>query len=258
MTNTPIRPVALITGAASGIGAATVRQIAPACRALAIHTRGSSEESRARLDTTAAVARQHGCEVATYFGDLATPGAGERLVIETTARFGALDHLVSNAGFADKRLTAELTRGDLDQSFATMTGAFFEMAKAAAPVLRNTRYGRIVFVSSFVAHRFVPGALFPASAAAKAAGEALMRALAAELAPSGVTVNAVVPGYTQKDGGHSALAADGWRKAADATPLGRIAEPHDIAALISFLLSPASRHITGQAIAIDGGLSLGA
>ena len=250
------RPVALVTGAASGIGAATARSLAPASGALALHTRGSSEESRARLETTAAVVRQLGAEAVTLTGDLGAPGEGARIVGETIGRFGRLDHLVSNAGFADKRPIVELTRADLDRSQQAMAGAFLEMAQAAMPALKTSGQGRIVFVSSFVAHRFVPGGLFPASAAAKAAGEALMRTLAAELAPSGVTVNAVVPGYTRKDGGHSALGAEGWRRAAEATPLGRIAEPDDIAALIAFLLSPSARHITGQAIAVDGGLSL--
>ena len=250
------KPVGLVTGAASGIGAATVRAIAPACRGLMLHTRGGKPESRERLETIAAVARQHGCETATSTGDLGDGGAGERLVAETVARFGRLDHVVSNAGFADRRAIRELTRADLDRSHAAMTGAFFELAKAAAPQLAASGQGRVIFVSSFVAHRFVPGGLFPASAAAKAAGEALTRALAAELAPSGVTVNAVVPGYTRKDGGHSAINPEAWKQAAALTPLGRIAEPEDIAALVGFLLSPGARHITGQCIAVDGGLSL--
>ena len=80
---------------------------------------------------------------------------------------------------------------------------------------------------------------------------------AAELASSGVTVNAVVPGYTRKDSGTTALSAEAWKKAAEITPLGRIGDPADVAALIAFLLSPAARHITGQSIAVDGGLSLG-
>lgn len=256
MTANANRPVALVTGAASGIGSATARLIAPSSRALALHTRGSSEESRQRLETTAAVARQHGSEVITLTGDLSAPGEARRLVEEAVGRLGRLDHVVSNAGFADKRGIAEITRADLDRSQSAMTGAFLELAQAALPQLKASGQGRVIFVSSFVAHRFVTGGLFPASAAAKAAGEALMRTLAAELAPAGVTVNAVVPGYTRKDGGHSALGSDGWRKAAEATPLGRIAEPDDIAALIAFLLSPAARHITGQAIAVDGGLSL--
>ena len=251
------KPVALVTGAASGIGAATVRTIAAGCQAMVLHTRGASEKSRSGLDTIAAVARQQGAEVLTLTGDLGEPGAGTSLVELTLARFGRLDHVVSNAGFADKRGIADLDRAGLDRSHAAMAGAFFEMTKAAMPALRASGLGRVIFLSSFVAHRYVPGGLFPASAAAKAAGEALMRSLAAELAPAGVTVNAVVPGYTRKDGGHSALGAAAWQRAAEVTPLGRIAEPEDIAALIAFLLSPAARHITGQAIAVDGGLSLG-
>ena len=251
------RPVALITGAASGIGAATVRAVAPRCHGLVLHTRGATEKSQAGLESIAAVARQQGVDVLTLTGDLGEPGAGHRLVQETLARFGRIDHVVSNAGFADKRSVAELTRADLDRSFAAMAGAFFEIVKTAMPALRASTQGRVIFLSSFVAHRFVPGGLFPSSAAAKAAGEALTRALAAELAPAGVTVNAVVPGYTRKDGGHSALGSEAWTRAAEVTPLGRIADPDDIAALIAFLLSPAGRHITGQAIAVDGGLSLG-
>ncbi len=257
MTSSPSRPVVLITGAASGIGAALARQIATGCAALALHTRGSGEQSRERLMQLGEEVGVLGCPVSLHFGDLGEAGAGGALVGDVVGRWSRLDQLVANAGFADKRSIAELTRADIDRSLAVMPGALFDMAKVAMPALRASPHGRIVFLSSFVAHRFAPGAVFPASAAAKAAGEALTRALAAELAADGVTVNAVVPGYTRKDGGHTALAADAWAKAAAATPLGRIAEPCDVAALIAFLLSPAARHITGQAIAVDGGLSLG-
>ena len=116
----------------------------------------------------------------------------------------------------------------------------------------------MVAVSSFVAHVFKTGRTFPVTAAAKAAVEGLAKSLAAQAAPAGITVNCVAPGYTKKDAtGHSALSEDAWKAAADLTPLGRIAEPVDIAALIAFLLSPAARHITGQVIHVDGGLSLG-
>lgn len=249
--------VVLITGAASGIGAATARLIAPNCRHLVLHGRATKPESTARLEATAAACAELGADVMTLTGDLAEAGVGKGLVEQTIARCGGLDHLVSNAGFADKRSIAELGRADVDRSYSAMTGAFFELAQAAIPALNASTQGRIVLVSSFVAHRFARGGLFPASAAAKAGAEALARSLAAELAPSGVTVNAVVPGYTRKDSGTTALSADAWQKAAEITPLGRIGDPADVAALIAFLLSPAARHITGQSIAVDGGLSLG-
>lgn len=253
----PYRPVALITGAASGIGAATARLIAVRCHGLILHTRGETEHSRNRLATVAAMAREAGSDVVEMTGDLALCGTAASLVEAARSRFGRLDHVVANAGYADRRGTMEISRADFERAHATMAGALLELSQAACPMLEASPEGRVVYLSSFVAHRFAKGAVFPITAAAKAAGEALTRALAAELAQAGVTVNAVVPGYTRKDGGHTALNPDAWTAAAAATPLGRIAEPEDVAQLIAFLLSPAARHITGQAIAIDGGLSLG-
>jgi len=113
-------------------------------------------------------------------------------------------------------------------------------------------------VSSFVAHVFrFGGGGFPASAAAKAGLEALARSLAAQLAAAGVTVNCVVPGYTRKDeGAHAALDPAGWQRAIDRVPLGRLGLPDEIAAAVAFLIGPDAGYITGQAIHVDGGLTL--
>jgi NAD(P)-dependent dehydrogenase (short-subunit alcohol dehydrogenase family) len=248
--------VLLVTGAASGIGAALARLMAPECRALLLHTRGTAEASRARLEAVADAARQAGAEVATAMGDLGEVGVGRRVVETALARFGVLDGLVANAGFADRRPVAELSRADLERSHAAMVAGFLEVAQAATQALATSGRGRLVLVSSFVAHRFRQGELFAASAAAKAGAEALARTLAIDLAPKGVTVNIVAPGYTRKDGGHTALDPAAWARVAALAPLGRIGEPEDVAHLVAFLLSERARHITGQTIAVDGGLTL--
>ena len=139
-----------------------------------------------------------------------------------------------------------------------MTDGFFALVTAALNDLESSDWGRVVAVSSFVAHSFgINDAVFPTSAAAKAGLEALAKSLAMQLAPTGTTVNCVAPGYTQKDpGAHAAVAGDAWARAAAATPMQKLAQPDDIAAMIAFLLSRDAGHITGQVIHVDGGMSL--
>jgi NAD(P)-dependent dehydrogenase (short-subunit alcohol dehydrogenase family) len=186
------------------------------------------------------------------------PGAGTSLVETTLERFEGLDWVIANAGFADKRTIADLPDDGVQASFGPIVDSFFQIARAASPSLRESSHGRVVAVSSFVTHRFPPkGDLFPASAAAKGALEALARALAAELANSGVTVNIVAPGYTQKDpGAHAALSADRWQEISDRIPLSRLASPDDCSAAIAYFLSADAAYVTGQTIHVDGGLSL--
>ena len=106
-------------------------------------------------------------------------------------------------------------------------------------------------------HVYAADGLFPVTAAAKAAIEALAKTLAVQLAPSGATVNCIAPGYTRKDAtGHSALSGDAWAAAAAKIPMGRIGTPEDAAGPIAFLLSKDAGFITGQTIHVDGGLTL--
>jgi 3-oxoacyl-[acyl-carrier protein] reductase len=245
----------LITGASSGIGAATARALAAPDVAIALHAR----KNRAGADKVADFVREAGGKALVLEGDLAKPGTARRLVDETAAAFGRLDVVVSNAGFADRRPVDQLDRAAWDESLAAMTSAFFELASAAKPwLVKAGASARLIGVSSFVAHAFARGLpTFAASAAAKAGVEALAKAFAVEIAPSGGTANCVAPGLIEKDpDAHVALSRDRMAEMSRLVPIGRYGKTAEVAAVIAFLCSPAAGYVTGQTIHVNGGLTL--
>lgn len=246
--------VIVITGAASGIGAAIARRAAAPGVGLLLHTRRNTTGLKAVADE----AERKGATIEAIVGDLSNAAVPSDIVMKARAAFGRVDQIVSNAGQASRSRFGVLTPAELDLAFATMPAAFMRMVDAALSDLENSAWGRVVVVSSFVAHRFgVADLLFPATSAAKAALEALAKALAFQLAPTRTTVNCIAPGFTRKDGAaRAAPSPDANAAAAEATPSGRLAEPDDIAATAAFLLSREAGHITGQVIHVDGGLTL--
>jgi 3-oxoacyl-[acyl-carrier protein] reductase len=241
--------VVLVTGAASGIGAACCRRMAAPGTSFLVHTRRNAEGA----ERVAATIREAGAEAEVMLGDIADPALPAALVARSIARFGRLDAVVFAAGFADKTPVAELTDAVLAKSLDAVLWGFLRTARAALPHLHA---GRIVAVSSFVAHVFrTDVSTFPASAAAKAGLEALVRAIAVEAAANGTTVNAVSPGYTRKDpGAHAALSAAQWDAVTAKIPLRRLGTPDDVAAMVNFLASAEAGYVTGQVIHVNGGL----
>lgn len=244
--------VILVTGAASGIGAACCRRMAQPGTAFLVHTRKNAEGA----ERTAEALRAKGAQAHILLGDIAAPETPAALVQAALDRFGRLDVVIANAGFADKTPLLQTDDAQLAKTFDTVLWAFIRLARAALPALAEGQDPRLIAISSFVAHTFRNDVtVFPATSAAKAAVEALVRGLAIEYAPRGVTVNAVAPGFTQKDpGAHAAYSPAQWDMVKRSVPLGRLGTPDDVAAAVSFVASPEAAYVTGQIWHVNGGL----
>lgn len=244
--------VVLVTGAATGIGAACCRRMAGPDTAILVHTRKNAEGA----ERTAEAVRAKGGLAHVVLGDIADPATPAALVDAARERFGRLDVVVANAGFADKTPLLQTDDAQIARTLDTVLWAFIRLARAALPVLAEARAPRLIAISSFVAHTFRNDVtVFPATSAAKAAVEALARGLAIEFAPRGVTVNAVAPGFTQKDpGAHAAYSPAQWEMVKRSVPLGRLGTPDDVAAAVNFLASAEAGYVTGQVWHVNGGL----
>ena len=243
----------LISGAASGIGAATVKRIASKDTSFTLTTK-SNEEG---LKKVAEHAQKKGAKVRILCGDLSDKNFIKSLINLARKQTGNIDQLVANAGYADKKKFGEFHQEDLNKSILTMASSFSEIINLSLNDFKKSKYGKIITISSFVNKNIgLNDNIFPTTAAAKGALEALTKTLAFQLAPYNVTVNSISPGYTKKDGKHSALSMEEWDKIINNIPLNRLALPEDIANLTSFLLSDQASYITGQIIKVDGGLSL--
>ena len=246
--------VAVVTGGATGLGRCIAREFARLrCRVAFcfVEMPGRDVTAQALLTETACTAM--GGEVYAARCDVRDKAAVEQFFADVLQRFGAVHYLVNNAGIAKDgalwRMTDAAWREVLDTN---VTGAF-NCIRAIAPTLRKQRYGKIVSVSAHQAGR--PGFGVANYAASKAALEGLTRAAAVELGPANVNVNAVAPGFIRTER-MSMLPAEIIERAQKHSVLGRVAEPEDVAHVITFLCSDEARHVTGQTLVVDGGLSL--
>ncbi len=242
----------LITGASSGIGAATAQGFAECGATVALHYASKAADTQGLVDTI----RASGGSALALQADLGTPGAGTALVEAAIAALGGIDILVNNAGAAFARVAIDGFDAALTQRILQLNQhAVIEAIRAALPAFRAQRRGVIINTTSIAARN---GGGFGVSlyAAAKGAVEALSRNLAKEEARYGIRVNCVAPGYIDTPI-HQVTSAEQLERYLEATPLARAGRPDDCVGSYLFLASQRlSGFITGQTIAVNGGMHL--
>jgi 2-deoxy-D-gluconate 3-dehydrogenase len=239
--------VALVTGGNGGLGRGYARALREAGARVAVTGRGAEKN--------AAMAEELGADGLVLPADVADESAVERTADAVVGRFGALDVLVNNAGGFHGGSVLDLPLEGWERVIGShLTGSFLCAKHAARAMVRRGEGGKIVNVGSMYSLFGPPG--FSDYAAAKSGIVGLTRALAVELAPHGIQVNAILPGWFETDltrGGPREPWGETIRRK---TPAGRWGEPADLAGAVVFLASPASDFVTGVALAVDGGYSV--
>ncbi len=235
---------ALVTGASSGIGAAVARALAAQCDEVVLAGRDAG-----RLAATAQAVEAVGASTRTVTADLASATGVASLAREAAAG-GTIDVLVNSAGIYRTGPFAQLADDDLEDLIGLNLLAPLRLTRAVLPYLPAG--ASVVFLSSISGH--VGFANEAAYAASKGAIDALVRALAIELAPHDVSVNAVAPGFTATPMNVEFRADAAALAAVESTvPVGRLGDPEDIAAAVAYLASPQARYVRGVVLAVDGG-----
>ncbi len=239
----------LVTGGTKGIGKGIARTFLDAGARIAIAGRDPNVGAAAVADLEAG-----GGEVTFVQADVGMAADAERMVAETTERFGSLDVLCANAGiFPDVRLE-DMTEQDIDTIFATNVKGTMLAVKAAVAELARSGRGRVIITSSITG----PVTGFPGWShygATKAAQLGFLRTAAIELAGRGITVNAVLPGNVETEG-LDELGAEYRQKMESSIPQRRLGTAADIGHAALFLATDEAAYITGQTIVVDGGQTL--
>ena len=249
--------VALVAASSKGLGRAVAEELAAEGADLVMCARGKDA-----LEQTAQSIRQKtGVKVIAVSADVSDPAAAARVVKAAFDEFGRVDILVTNSGGPPSGPFESFTLEMWDAATRLLLKSAIELTRAVLPGMKERGWGRILNITSIAAKQPVEGLMLSNSLRAAVIG--LARTLANEVAPFGVTVNNLLPGYTRTDRIQELARAAGGKAGASNTdivskwekeiPMGRLGEPREFAALAAFLASERASYITGSSIAVDGG-----
>jgi 3-oxoacyl-[acyl-carrier protein] reductase len=237
----------LVTGSSRGIGAVTARAFALGGCRVAVHYNTNESAARALFSELAG----HGCEVMLVQGDLSNEAQATTLVEKVRTSLGFIDVLVNNAGVAlPTQLITDTASADWSHVFGVNVNGMFYVTRAVLPEMISNRRGSIVNISSMWG--VSGGSCEVAYSASKAAVIGFTKSLAKEVAPNGVRVNCVAPGFVPTEM-NAALSPEEVEAVREETPLMKIGSPEDIASAVLFLAGDGAAYITGQTLSVDGG-----
>lgn len=256
--------VALVTGASSGLGFAAARALARRGAHVVIASRGAASGGGDKLESARARLAEQGAPGATIAAipaDVRDPASLESLVAETERSVGPVDILVANGGGPPAKPATEITEEDWQIALPLVLLFIPRLCRLVLPGMRERRWGRIVAINSISSRQPIPNLAL--SNALRPAVLGYLKTLSNEVAAEGVTVNAVLPGYTLTERQDELAAANAARlgKSEDEirqmwagnTATGRMAQPEEVGEVVGFLCTPAASYLTGQAVTVDGG-----
>lgn len=248
---------ALVTGASSGLGFAAAKSLARRGARVALSSRGGDKLDAARER----LASETGAEVIAIPADVREADAIAALVQQAISHFGGLDVLVANGGGPPSKPALEVTEEDWQVAIPLALLFVPRLCRLVLPGMRERGWGRIVAINSVSSRQPIPNLALSNSLRPAVLG--YLKTLSQEVAADGVTVNAVLPGYTRTERQEELAAAASARTGRSReeivagwignTPIGRMAEPDELGEVVGFLCSPAASYVTGQAIPVDGG-----
>ena len=241
--------VAIVTGGGRGIGRAVAVRLAEEGASVAI----SYRKDAAAAEEAAAAVRAAGVECEIFKGDVASPEDVQALFKGVGDAFGRVDILINNAGITRDNIMLRMKEEEFDDVLRTNLGGTYLCTRAALRPMVRARWGRIVNVSSVVG--LVGNAGQANYAASKAGIIGFTKSVAREVAQRGITANAIAPGYVETELTGS-LPEDVKDRIRDQVPLGRFGEAVEVAEVVAFLAGEGAGYVTGQTIAVDGGMTM--